>query len=190
MAGQAWRGVAWLGWVRQARRGKARRGKARQGKAGMEKAGMKYETKTKKDYAPTGIPARVMQALVEAGGEAQAVALERACGVERVLGHLRPAVSNGAVVHFKRGRYSFFRLGSGMQGVRKVFTIFSGRFPRCTTAENYAIWKAAALHSQPLKHLGYCEDCSRDYQTEMKLQERCENPAVWFQDGHAGIGPK
>lgn len=156
----------------------------------MEKAGMKYETKTKKDYAPTGTPARVMQALVEAGGEAQAVALERACGVERVLGHLRPAVSNGAVVHFKRGRYSFFRLGSEMQGVRKVFTVFSGRYPRCTTASSYAIWKAAALHSQPLKHLGYCEDCSRDYQTEMKLQERCENPAVWFQDGHAGIGPK
>ena len=190
MARQARQGMTWQGWVWQGRRGKAGRGWARPGMAGTEKASMKFETKTGKDYAPIGTPALLMRAIVEAGGEAQAIALERACSVTHIHSHLRPAVRNGAVIHLKRGRHFFFKLGGGMQGVRKVFTIFSGRYPRCTTAASYAIWRAAALHSQPLKHLGYCEDCSREYQTEMKLQERCENPTVWFIDGHAGIGPK
>lgn len=173
----------------QARRGQAWQGEAWRGVAGMEKASMKFETKTGKDYFPFGIPARLMQALVDAGGEAQAVTLAKACGLEYIGNHLRSAVRNGSVLQSHRGQRTFFKLGGGMQGVRKVFVTFKGT-PRCTTPEEYALWRAAGMHAHPLKHLGFCEDCSAEYQTEMKLQERCENPSVWFQNGHAGIGPK
>jgi hypothetical protein len=150
---------------------------------------MKFETKTGKEYFPTGIPARLMQALVEAGGEAQAVTLARACGLEWIGNHLRSAVRNGSVLQEHRGCRTSFKLGGGMQGVRKVFVSFAGT-PRCTTPEEFKNWRAAALAAKPLKHLGFCEDCSEEYQLEMKLQERCENPAVWFRQGEAGIGPK
>jgi hypothetical protein len=44
-----------------------------------------------------------------------------------------------------------------------------------------------ALVAHPSIELGFCEDCSPEYQREMKLQERCENPAVRFDGGHARI---
>jgi hypothetical protein len=78
-------------------------------------------------------------------------------------------------------------LKPGSQQRRPGRIFFAGPTPRCATSAEYQSWRQMALVAHPSIELGFCEDCSPEYQREMKLQERCENPAVRFDGGHARI---
>ena len=43
---------------------------------------------------------------------------------------------------------------------------------------DFDAWQAAAFREHHVRPgpFAYCEDCTPEYQTEMKLQERCANP--------------
>jgi len=51
--------------------------------------------------------------------------------------------------------------------------------PKCVSAEQYALWTEAARFMPPQTY-GFCTDCTKEYQTEMLLQERCAHPEVKF----------
>jgi hypothetical protein len=57
---------------------------------------------------------------------------------------------------------------------------FSRRVPSCTTTEQFTIWKEAARQYSPHAKVGFCEDCTAEYQSKMFSEGRCENPHVWF----------
>jgi hypothetical protein len=59
-------------------------------------------------------------------------------------------------------------------------TKFKGDVPRCASAKQYGTWKLAAYQYPPASKVGFCEDCTPEYQAEMIEQARCENPHVWF----------
>lgn len=59
-------------------------------------------------------------------------------------------------------------------------TVFSSGVPSCTTKEQYANWKDTARVSAPNLYIGFCEDCTPEYQAEMRAAGRCENPEIRF----------
>ena len=63
-------------------------------------------------------------------------------------------------------------------GIKPIF--FSGVVPNCATPKQFAVWKQAARQHRPHPKVGFCEDCTKEYQTRMIAEGRCENPHVWF----------
>jgi hypothetical protein len=59
-------------------------------------------------------------------------------------------------------------------------TSFSGPVPACATKEQYLLWREAARQYSPAPKVGFCEDCTAQYQAAMIEQNRCENVHVWF----------
>jgi hypothetical protein len=66
--------------------------------------------------------------------------------------------------------------------VKKVIKLarFSGPTPRCVSRRQYFAWKEQARISAPSDAVGFCEDCTPEYQAEMKAAARCENTGVRF----------
>lgn len=59
-------------------------------------------------------------------------------------------------------------------------TVFVGGVPFCTTKEQYALWKRATAGCQPNGGVGFCEDCTPEYQRRMIRDKACENPGIRF----------
>jgi hypothetical protein len=59
-------------------------------------------------------------------------------------------------------------------------TSFSGPVPKCSTKEQYLLWREAARQYSPAPKVGFCEDCTAQYQAAMIEQGRCQNTHVWF----------
>lgn len=64
---------------------------------------------------------------------------------------------------------------------------FEGSIPKCTTHADYMHWLEAARLSKPNPKLGFCQDCTFDYQSSMIQQRKCENPGVAFQIDESGM---
>ena len=62
---------------------------------------------------------------------------------------------------------------------------FAGKWPKCTTPQNYASWKDVAHRAIP--KYGFCEDCRPEYQAEMIKQRRCEHPETIFEEDEDGF---
>jgi hypothetical protein len=67
--------------------------------------------------------------------------------------------------------------------------------PPCfPNSDRWVIWRLIELQAAAPQHSGYCSDCTREYQHEMKLQERCTRPDVVFdvdEDGWSrGLTPE
>lgn len=62
----------------------------------------------------------------------------------------------------------------------RVSTTFIEAVPRCATPQQFALWKEAARMCRPSPRVGFCEDCTKEYQERMVAENRCENPHVWF----------
>lgn len=63
---------------------------------------------------------------------------------------------------------------------------FFGSVPGCATEQQYNLWKEAARQSMPPPKVGFCSDCTPEYQKEMIAQRRCENPDIQFIDDGEG----
>jgi hypothetical protein len=66
-------------------------------------------------------------------------------------------------------------------------TSFAGPTPKCCTKEQYVLWIDAARQYRPAPKVGFCEDCTAQYQAEMIEQNRCENVHVWFTTDEDGF---
>ena len=62
----------------------------------------------------------------------------------------------------------------------KLSTDFENTIPNCATPKQFVLWKEAARMLKPHARVGFCEDCTKEYQELMKSEGRCENPHVWF----------
>lgn len=65
--------------------------------------------------------------------------------------------------------------------------VFEG-IPKCSTPEQFRYWVAAARHVPPGR-AGFCEDCTQEYATEMRLCELCEHPEIIFDENGDGCLP-
>lgn len=63
---------------------------------------------------------------------------------------------------------------------RSKRTWFATQIPKCTSREHYQWWKELARKIPPDKNIGFCEDCTSKYKTEMISKGRCENPDIIF----------
>lgn len=54
--------------------------------------------------------------------------------------------------------------------------MFTG-VPPCTDAQTFDMWRVEA-RTKPPGPLGFCEDCTKPHQSEMRRQGRCEHPEV------------
>jgi hypothetical protein len=59
-------------------------------------------------------------------------------------------------------------------------TSFSGPVPKCCDKKHFLLWLEAARNYKPAPKVGFCEDCTAEYQADMIEQGRCENVHVWF----------
>ena len=64
---------------------------------------------------------------------------------------------------------------------------FANRVPSCTDEQTFDRWKESARHLPPTAKVGFCEDCTFDYQLAMKAQKRCENPWIVFKEDEDGF---
>jgi hypothetical protein len=64
---------------------------------------------------------------------------------------------------------------------------FADKVPRCTDKPTYDNWRDIARHLPPTPKVGFCEDCTLDYQIAMKAQKRCENPWITFEQDEDGF---
>ena len=64
---------------------------------------------------------------------------------------------------------------------------FKNVIPNCATAEQFILWKEVARMCSPHPRVGFCEDCTKNYQEQMLEEGRCENPHVWFCQDEDGI---
>ena len=53
--------------------------------------------------------------------------------------------------------------------------------PMCSTPAQFDGWRHWARIAPP-GPLGFCEDCTRQYQNEMRRQDRCKHPEVVPED--------
>lgn len=68
----------------------------------------------------------------------------------------------------------------------KVSVSFRSGTPACTDAKTFELWKEIARTSLPAPHVGFCEDCTPEFQQQMRTAGRCENPHVRFAVGADG----
>ena len=68
----------------------------------------------------------------------------------------------------------------------KTRTTFEYTVPKCSELEQFLYWKEIARTHPPHPRIGFCEDCTPEFQAEMKKQGRCENPEIVFyrDEGH------
>lgn len=61
-------------------------------------------------------------------------------------------------------------------------TKFSRSVPQCATKEQWRTWKEQAIRpgAMPDPKVGFCTDCTPEFQKEMREQGRCENPEIKF----------
>lgn len=64
---------------------------------------------------------------------------------------------------------------------------FADRVPNCTDKQTYDNWREIARHFPPEPMVGFCEDCTLDYQIAMKANKRCENPWIVFEKDKDGF---
>ena len=64
---------------------------------------------------------------------------------------------------------------------------FAHRVPSCTDEQTFDRWKESARHLPPVPRVGFCEDCTLNYQIAMKAQKRCENPWIVFEKDEDGF---
>lgn len=64
---------------------------------------------------------------------------------------------------------------------------FADKVPQCTDKPTYDNWRKIARHLSPTHRVGFCEDCTLDYQIAMKAQKRCENPWIAFEKDEDGF---
>lgn len=66
--------------------------------------------------------------------------------------------------------------------------------PACfDSTQDYLAWSGFARQAPVQPYARHCEDCTKDYQSEMILAGRCEHPEIYFGrvDGAmVGIHPK
>ena len=62
----------------------------------------------------------------------------------------------------------------------KLSTDFANTIPNCATPKQFVLWKEAARMLKPHARVGFCEDCTKEFQELMKSEGRCENLHVWF----------
>lgn len=62
----------------------------------------------------------------------------------------------------------------------KTFTEFKNTIPNCATPQQFLLWRDAARMHRPHARVGFCEDCTKQYQEQMIAEGKCENPHVWF----------
>lgn len=63
---------------------------------------------------------------------------------------------------------------------------FFAGVPGCATEQQYKLWREAAVHALPPPKVGFCTDCTPEYQQEMIAKKRCENPDIKFIDDGEG----
>ena len=68
----------------------------------------------------------------------------------------------------------------------KINVSFRNPTPACTDAKTFESWKEIARTSLPAPQVGFCEDCTPEFQTAMRTAGRCENPHVRFAVGADG----
>ena len=66
-------------------------------------------------------------------------------------------------------------------------TSFAGPTPRCTDYPTYKLWRIAAASCRPDPKVGFCVDCTPEYQAGMNDDGRCENPWVIFKRDEHGF---
>ena len=59
-------------------------------------------------------------------------------------------------------------------------TTFLWSVPACTDTGTYESWKGLARKTNMVPRIGFCEDCTPEYQAEMISVRRCENPEIRF----------
>jgi len=64
---------------------------------------------------------------------------------------------------------------------------FTYALPLCSDPKQYLAWRDAARMSRPHPKVGFCEDCTLEYQAQMIRERRCENPHVWFRVDEYGF---
>jgi hypothetical protein len=64
---------------------------------------------------------------------------------------------------------------------------FSKSIPACATKKQFLLWMEAARQYRPAPKVGFCEDCTAEYQADMIEQNRCENVHVWFTTDEDGF---
>lgn len=69
----------------------------------------------------------------------------------------------------------------------KKRVVFAGKFPACTDAKTYKMWGEAARQLTYTPRVGFCEDCTPEYQAKMKEEGRCENPWIVFRRDEDGF---
>jgi hypothetical protein len=67
------------------------------------------------------------------------------------------------------------------------FVEFVEKIPRCTNEETWELWKELARTIPPPPKVGFCADCTLDYQIAMKAERRCENPSIVFEADEDGF---
>ncbi len=67
-----------------------------------------------------------------------------------------------------------------MSNIPAPKTSFAGPVPKCATAQQYQEWQAGTRSCPPDSRVGFCEDCTPEYQKQMIRERRCENVAVCF----------
>lgn len=48
--------------------------------------------------------------------------------------------------------------------------------PECCERDTFITWLGTFMPGERPTMQKFCEDCTREYQTDMKAQNRCENP--------------
>lgn len=66
-------------------------------------------------------------------------------------------------------------------------TSFAGPTPNCTDYPTYRLWKIAAFSYRPEPKVGFCADCTPEYQAEMIKDGRCENQWIIFKKDEHGF---
>ena len=67
------------------------------------------------------------------------------------------------------------------------FVEFVEKVPQCTNKETYESWGKMARTVPPPPKVGFCADCTIDYQIDMKAERRCENPHIVFEKDDDGF---
>jgi hypothetical protein len=57
---------------------------------------------------------------------------------------------------------------------------FINTIPNCATPKQFLTWRDAARQLKPHPRVGFCEDCTKEYQEKMLEEGKCDNPHVWF----------